>query len=332
METNSSASILFITSAAISGFTIFAQTFTTIISIIIIPLFYFGIYKRSKTFDEIIPSSLKDAIIYNETEIDGIPYGFIFGKWFIGYIKETSENADSSYWIFSTKSTFEKITTDISSCSSEKSLNGSLFQERTLKINKNLFIVHITGNFSCRRINFTKCNPIDCEPKPEQSRIIDSILSLKKKNQVILISGPPGSGKSFIADLLIKELLVNPKTCFKNCEEVVYTYNFNPTIPNSYFSYIYLKTNPSEKKRLIVLIDEVDIILSKIFSGSITQNSKYPTEVYDKTTWNRFLDNFDRGYFPWVTLILTSNKPKRFIDDLDSSLLRNGRLDLYETL
>ena len=80
-------------------------------------------------------------------------------------------------------------------------------------------------------------------------------------------------------------------------------------------------------------MDEIDILLRKIYRNEITSNYKYPKEVYDKSTWNRFLDNFDRGYYPWVTLIMTSNRTIEQIDEeLDSSFLRHGRVDQYFTL
>jgi siroheme synthase (precorrin-2 oxidase/ferrochelatase) len=73
--------------------------------------------------------------------------------------------------------------------------------------------------------------------------------------------------------------------------------------------------------------DEVDIALLKIHEGTIPDHKNIPTLIQDKTGWNRFLDNFQRGLFPFIILIMTSNKPPQFVNALDPSYLRPGRVD-----
>jgi hypothetical protein len=78
---------------------------------------------------------------------------------------------------------------------------------------------------------------------------------------------------------------------------------------------------------LIVVLEEFDIIISKIHFGTITQHKSLPSNIYDKTSWNQFFDRFDRRYYPWVILVLTSNVKPEVIDSLDPSYIRNGRIN-----
>jgi ATP-dependent 26S proteasome regulatory subunit len=77
---------------------------------------------------------------------------------------------------------------------------------------------------------------------------------------------------------------------------------------------------------LIIAFDEVDIAIHQIHTG-IPSHKNVPTLIRDKTGWNRFLDNFQRGISPYVIIIMTSNKAPDYIDTFDLSYLRMGRVD-----
>lgn len=47
---------------------------------------------------------------------------------------------------------------------------------------------------------------------------------------------------------------------------------------------------------------------------------------WTKRTWNKFMDDFDNGLYPFVVLMFTSNIRAGDIDSLDPSYLRNGRI------
>lgn len=289
-----------------------------------------GFRPRGKTFDNDPPNSLLSRIYDSCVPTDDQPGGPFIGWVFLGIIRRSKEGGSTVY-IVSTESTFKDLTSGKNEDDYEDDFKDG---KKSLKVKADRFkVVHITGNYSWRHIIETRTDPIDAIPKKNQKGIIDSIVRIKKKSQVVMITGNPGTGKSFIADLLISDCLKHPRGCFEGCDEVRYCYGFNPLEPNTFFSNVYNRVKPSKKRRLIVLYDEVDVSLDKIKRNDLIPNPKFPREVFDKTSWNRFLDNFDRGYYPWVTLIMTSNRSQDQINpQLDSSFLREGRVDYWFSL
>lgn len=301
--------------------------------LLIFPIFYFlKVCPRVKSFQRVFPKELRSRIVFSSSEKDDQPSEVIFGKWFLGYVHSSVEES-GSIWIFSTKDIFDELVADNIDDEDSDDDRQVRFERSTFTVEKKRFqIINITGAYHYRNIKFQICNPIDRNPTPIQRKILDRVINLPKKTQVIGISGEPGVGKSFIADLLAKEIFNSPRGAFEKASEIRYVFEYNPTAPNTFFSQIYKRCEPSEKKRLIVLIDEVDVILERAHHKLIPPNPKYPIEVHDKPSWNRWLDNFDRGYYPWTTVIMTSNRDKSYIDGLDPSYLRENRIDFWETI
>ena len=50
--------------------------------------------------------------------------------------------------------------------------------------------------------------------------------------------------------------------------------------------------------------------------------------VRDKMTWNSFIDKIDYGLYPNLIVIFTSNQNKKYIDSLDKSYIREGRINI----
>jgi len=152
-------------------------------------------------------------------------------------------------------------------------------------------------------------------PTDKQSPIIESIINIynKKNNASVFISGDAGSGKSMIGFLLAKEL--NAK--------LVRT--FNPIEPGDNMISMIREIEPTDENPLIIMMDEADILINKITENKIVQHKNIPIMIYDKITFNRFMD--DMMFYDNVILILTSNQSKQSIDSLDSSFLRSGRID-----
>jgi hypothetical protein len=67
--------------------------------------------------------------------------------------------------------------------------------------------------------------------------------------------------------------------------------------------------------------------LNKIHTG-VVPHPKIPTAVADKPGWNHMLDEIQRGMYPDLILIITSNKGPDYIASLDSSYIREGRVDM----
>jgi ATP-dependent 26S proteasome regulatory subunit len=65
-----------------------------------------------------------------------------------------------------------------------------------------------------------------------------------------------------------------------------------------------------------------------VHNSRIRRHRDLPISVYNKSTWTLFMDRFDREQFKNVILVMTSNKPKSYFDELDPAYLRPGRIDL----
>ena len=48
---------------------------------------------------------------------------------------------------------------------------------------------------------------------------------------------------------------------------------------------------------MILVFDEVDIILNRIHGNNIERHKHIPIEIYDKTSWNRFMDEINLGLY-----------------------------------
>ena len=95
---------------------------------------------------------------------------------------------------------------------------------------------------------------------------------------------------------------------------------------------MYTKINPTPESPLVLLMDEIDILITSIHNNTITLNKRFPIAVYNKITWNKMLDKIDYGLYPNLLLIMCSNKPYKEIQELDATYLRQGRVDLVEHL
>jgi len=159
---------------------------------------------------------------------------------------------------------------------------------------------------------------IDKTYSKSQQDVATKIISMYEKQNflTVYIHGKTGTGKTMLAYLMAKQLGCSI------CD------TFNPTDPGDLFSSFYSKINPSVNKPIIVLMDEIDVHLKKIHNQSLVRHKKVPIQVHDKSTWNSFFDKIDMGLYPYVIMILCSNKTKRELDRLDESYLRKGRAHL----
>lgn len=167
------------------------------------------------------------------------------------------------------------------------------------------------------------------QQKPEQQRAIEEIrksFSSKEEEHesgysVSFIYGLPGSGKSMVAEFLVQDLL-------KDHSEVHFVDTYNPTDPGDSFAGLYHKISPEADSPLVILLDEVDVIIEKIHHQKIEPHKNHIRQISDKCSWNKFFDEFDRLRYPHVYLVMTSNRSEGFINELDSSYIRNGRVDV----
>lgn len=171
------------------------------------------------------------------------------------------------------------------------------------------------------------------EPKASQKHIIEQICSNYQETEdlhkvgcsVSFIFGEPGTGKSMIAEFLVQELL-------KVHSEVHFVDSYNPVDAGDAFARMYTEIGPTRDSPLVVLLDEVDIIIENIHYQRILPHKTQMREISNKVSWNKFFDNFDRLRYPFVYLVMTSNRTEHFINELDASYIRNGRVGLKVAL
>ena len=247
---------------------------------------------------------------------DEHPEEWIIGRYYIGYIQKTKgDNGDKrELFIFCSKKYFDQKIKDID--------NVTQNENRGETDCKELMIWERHGGYYWLQYSKRTFDVTDFVSRQEQSSIIDEILEIYSRNKycVALIHGPIGCGKSMIPLLLGKQIT-------KKDQEVHFCDTFKPTDPGDQFSNLYNLIEPTKESPLIVVLEEFDIIVSKIHHGIITPHKSMPANIFDKTSWNQFFDRFDRRFYPWVILILTSNVKPDVIDSLDPSYIRNGRIN-----
>ena len=152
------------------------------------------------------------------------------------------------------------------------------------------------------------------------------------KNLVILIHGIPKTGKSSVGLIHAKELI-------EDGYDVYLTNDYRPTDLGtlSGFQTLYSTFNNecnSNKKRLIVLIDEIDVHLNKIEQSDYKDHNEYKREVSNKSEWNIWIDKLHTYRYENITFIMTSNKSKDYFNGgnifekgIDPSLVRSGRIN-----
>jgi hypothetical protein len=234
---------------------------------------------------------------------DKTPKGLIYGWMYIGYVSDNSETGASELYILTTTKFYESITQNNTDDDPNKKKQFITIYERR-------------GTFNWLRYTERKLNVTKYIPRPNQIELIDKIVGVVKEKEscVVLIHGLPGSGKSIISLLLAKQL--NGSYCDA----------FNPTDPGDTFSLLYNTVDPTEDSPLVVIFEEVDKKILKIHE-EIPQHKNIPISVRDKGAWNLFFDKIDRGMYPHLVFIMTTNQDPTFITELDPAYIRPGRVD-----
>lgn len=295
-------------------------TFEILFPIIILCLKFFNINMYQVTKKEninMIKNKLKDYICTGYS-VENNPYGLIITKKFnIKLIVYIPDILSRTMYIITTKTIMDELLLNNYKKTIHK-INPMIEDDKGKTIN----YWHRNGDYSYFDYVKRKMYINEFVFNTQQEQIYQNIMKIynEKNNVKCFIYGNVNSGKSILSYLMARKL-----SC-SICD------TFNPTEPSDSFSNLYYCINPSSKNPLIVLLDEVDILLSNIHHEKIILHKNNATQIYNKTTWNNFLDKIDYGLYPNVILMLCSNSSIDEINNLDDSYLREGRIDLIQNL
>ena len=246
-------------------------------------------------------------------------HGYTCGYWYIMYI-ELTENENGQYYkitFIATESSYKKLTADIDEINSSD--DNSSDEDKKLLEKDKINAITIYERIGSYYNNWFKKRTLKSKiiAKIDQQEIINQIIKHQAihKNTIVYIHGEPNVGKSMIG------LLLSFHYNSYYCNTLV------PWRPGDTLASLYDDVDPSEDKPLIVVFEEIDTALIKIHVG-IEPHKSLPILISDKSSWNNFMDNVKRGLYPNLIILLTSNKSPDFINNLDTSYIREGRVDL----
>ncbi len=257
-------------------------------------------------------------------DVHGNREGYLFGKWFYSYYeKHVGRDRADEVIIIAHKSIVKKLVTTIGRNNFLKGSESDSEEEEEEK--KNIMMYMREGGFWRLEYKPLKYIPRVRKPLPHQKIIIDQLLADydERGSSTALIYGQPGTGKSMVGELVAQTLLRRDSV-----KSVSYVDTFNPATPNDTFYNMYQCIEPTQKQPLIVVLEEIDILLTKIHCGEAKPHREYSTLITDKSSWNQFFDRFDRGLYPHVILLMTTNRPITWFQQLDASYMRQGRCNL----
>jgi len=243
----------------------------------------------------------------------GKGYGYSIGYWYYACIEiECNEYGDRyDIWMIATAASYETLIRENARATAATPLADGEPEEQEMTI----FVR--SGNFSNTWFRRRTITLPGVEPRPDQVAVLDAICEHQKKRRhtVVFLHGSPGSGKSMIGMMLARRLGGG------------YCNTLKPWQPGDTLADLYAEAEPSAEKPLVVAFDEFDGALMAIHAG-IPSHKIVPTSIGDKAGWNKFMDEIDRGMFPHLMLVLTSNRDPSFVRSLDPSYIREGRVNL----
>ena len=282
---------------------------------LVIPLSYLNIrmYRMNGTkMNGFIPK-VKNASIWHNEEAEG----YIWGWFFVGYInlKEGNHGAQIKELYLLTTKKFYKKQVENDDSETDSTLTDTI---------KYIMFYFREGAFWNLKYVGRKIKVL-FTPTPQQQKAINQIIEdyTTRTYSVVLICGPPGSKKSMTSLLLCHELIQKSYIKFVQLVD-----SFNPTDPGDTLSNLYNARNPTEESPLVVVLEEIDGIITQVHNNGILPHKHMAISIKNKSEWNTFFDHIDRGLYPHMIFIMTTNKTKEELDAFDPSYLRKGRTNL----
>lgn len=241
--------------------------------------------------------------------------GYSVGYWYLAHVSSSMD--DNAVWLIATTSSYNTL-------SKEKEVSVSFsFNEKQgpLAIERAPFLV-LDRNGSNNNIYYRERSlKLSVKPKIAQQTILDDITHLlaKKKTAVVLLHGPPNVGKTMVSLIVANE--IGGRYC--NC--------ISPWEPGETIQALYNDSDISEKNPLIIAFDEVDSAIEQIHTG-ITPHKNIKICVRNKAGWNKMFDEIQKGFYPNIVVVMTTNKPVEFFNTLDTSYMAPHRVDKIYTI
>jgi len=254
---------------------------------------------------------------FSHSTPEGKGFGYAVGRWFFLSLDVISsdECGETCYaYIITTPATMTALLSETKQPRSNPKDNDHEPPDRTSTIR----IFDRSGSYYHLYYRPREVEMKLPEPRPVQEGIMERVLNVYKKRRscVAYIHGPPGAGKTIIGLLLANRM----KGSYYN--------HFRPWEPAESIQLVYSEMEPSVECPLILAMDEIDDAIRIITSDNPPGHKRMPISVGSKSGWNKMMDEIHLGIFPHLIILLTSNVHADCINRIDSSLLRDGRVDL----
>jgi Cdc6-like AAA superfamily ATPase len=244
---------------------------------------------------------------------NGKGFGYSWGYWYFIYLHVQCSDYSENYevYLLAIESSYLELTNNI--IEEEIETNTEVCVEQP-KID----IIDRHGAYNNLWYKIRNISTPILNDRSEQIEILNKIVAYHDihKQTTVFLHGKPGVGKSMIGIMLA------------NKYNGIYCDTFVPWEPNDTLVSIITEAMPCKKRPLILVLEEIDIAIQKIHINQIQPHKNFSILIHDKTSWNRFFDRIQRGIYPNIIVILTSNKSPDYINSLDSSYLRDNRVNL----
>ena len=263
---------------------------------------------------------IRKKILYSSLKNNKEHGGLCVGKWFITYFSEITinETPTTVAYIISTYDFINDIMEDKRDDDDQnidKDDNNNLIEKNGIRLYQR------EGSFWSFRYESRTIYPFKLTERYQQTSVLDIIETINRTFCSIIVSGEPGNGKSTIGILLTQRLL-------QKVDKINFVDSWCPIDPGDTFENLYTKISPTKLEPLIVMLEEVDGIVSNIHHNKIERHKNIPIPMRCKKDWNSFFDKFSNGRYPHTYIILTTNQPFSFFDTMDTSYLRENRITI----